>query len=143
MIFRKNALLFYQSEIFCIVMAILCSTLVPMLVGAMFILYLFPFLVLILVNPHLHNEFIAINETGISCQKTGKQLWAYEWHSIAELKNSSRFLIPSIEVIAYNKDGESERFALHNQYFQLGRAAREAIKRYYKPTEHPLNQQQQ
>ena len=140
MIFRKDSLLFYQSEIFYIVMAILCLTLVPMMVGEISLLYLFPFLVLILVNPQLHNEFIAINETGISCQKSGKQLWAYEWLSIAELKRSSRFLMPSIEVIAYNKYGESERFALPNQYFQLGRTAREAIKRYYKPTEHPQNQ---
>ena len=105
MIFRKDSLLFYQSEIFYIVMAILCLTLVPMLVGEISLLYLFPFLVLMLVNPQLHNEFIAINETGISCQKSGKQLWAYEWLSIAELKRSSRFLMPSIEVIAYNKYG--------------------------------------
>lgn len=91
MIFRKDVLLFYQSEIFYIVMAILCLTLTPMLVGDISILYLFPFLILILVNPQLHNEFVVINETGISCQKKGKQLWAYEWHSIAELKKSSRF----------------------------------------------------
>lgn len=140
MMFRKDSLLFYQSEIFYIVMAILCLTIVPMLVGNIFLLYMFPFLVLVLVNPQLHNEFILINETGISCQKSGKQLWAYEWSSIAVLKRSSRFLMPSIEVIAYNKFGESERNALPNQYFQLGRTAREAIKRYYKPPEHPLKQ---
>lgn len=140
MMFRKDSLLFYQSETFYIIMAILCLTLVPMLVGEISFLFLFPFLVLILVNPHLHNEFIAINETGISCHKSGKQLWAYEWVGIAELKRSSRFLMPSIEVIAYNNYGESERVALPNQYFQLGSTAREAIKRYYNPTEHPLNQ---
>ena len=137
MMFRKDSLLFYQCEIFYVVMTILCLTLVPILGGEISFLYLFPFFVLILVNPQLHNEFIAINETGISCQKSGKQLWAYEWNSIAELKGSSRFLMPSIEVIVYNKHGESERVALPNQCFQLGRTAKEAIKRYYKPTESP------
>ena len=139
MMFRKNSLLFYQSEIFYIVMTILCLTLLPIQVVEIFFLCLFPFLVLILVNPQLHNEYISINETGISCQKSGKQLWAYGWDSIAELRRSSRFLLPSIEVIAYNKHGEPEQYALSNQYFQLGRTAREAIKRYYKPKETPLN----
>lgn len=140
MIFRKDSLLFYQSEIFYIVIVILCLTLIPILGIEISLLYMFPFIVLILVNPKLHNEFITIDDTGISCQKSGNQLWAYGWDCIAELKRSSRFLMPSIEVVAYNKYGESERFALPNQYFQLGRTAREAIKRYYKPTEHPLNQ---
>ena len=138
--FRKDSLLFYQSEIFYVVMAILCLTLIPILGLELSFLYMSLFIVLILVNPKLHNEFITINETSISCQKSGKQLWVYAWDSIAELKRSSRYLMPSIEVIIYNKYGESEHFAYHNQYFQLGRTARDAIKRYYKPTEHPLNQ---
>lgn len=121
-------------------MAISCLTLFPILGLGLSLLYVFPFIVLILVNPKLHNEFIIINEIGISCQKSGKQLWVYEWESIAELKKSSRFLMPSMQVIAYNKGGEPERFALPNHYFQLGRTAMEAIKRYYKPTEHSLNQ---
>lgn len=139
MIFRKDSLLFYQSEIFCIAMTILCLALIPILGEEISILFMLPFIILILVNPKLHNEFITINETGISCQKSGKQLWAHEWGCIAELKRSSRFLMPSIEIITYNKRGESERFAKPNQYFQLGRIAREAIKRYYKPTEQSLN----
>lgn len=137
MIFRKNSLLFYQSEIVCIIMATLCLALIPMLGGISF-LYMLPLLVLILVNPLLHNEFVVINEAGISCQKSGKQLWAYEWGSIAELKRSSRFLMPSVEIIVYDKHGGSEQFALPDQYFQLGKAAKEAIKRYYKATELPF-----
>ena len=140
MMFRKDSLLFYQSEIFYIVMVIVCMTLIPILGIVISLLYMCPFIVLILVNPKLHNEFITIDENGISCKKSGKHLWVYEWDSIAELKACSRFLMPSIAVIVYNKHGESERFALPNQYFQLGRMAREAIMRYYKPTEHPLNQ---
>ena len=92
-----------------------------------------PFPVLIFVNPKLYNEFITINETGISCQKSGKELWAYTWDRVAELKRSSRFLMPSMEVIAYNKYGESEHYAQANHYFQLGKTAREAVRRYYTP----------
>lgn len=122
-------------------MATLCLTIIPMLGVKFALLIMFPFIVLIFVNPKLHNEFITINETGILCQKSGKQLWAYEWDRIAELKRSSRFLLPSIEVIALNKYGISEHRVLDDSnYFQLGRPAREAIKRYYKPTEHSLNQ---
>lgn len=135
MMFRKNTLLFYQSEIFYFVMAILCLALFPMLGLGLSLLYVFPFAVLMLVNPKLHNEFITINEIGISCQRSGIQLWAYEWDTIAGLKRSSRFLMPSIEVIPYNKCGEPEQFAMSNHYFQLGRAARKAVKRYYKPAE--------
>lgn len=131
MVFRKESLLFYQSGIFYVVMAMLCLALVPILGEAMALLCMTPFIVLILVNPKLHNEFITINEIGISCEKSGELFWAYEWDSIVELKRSSRFLMPSIEVIAYNKCGGTEYFGVSNQYFQLGKAAREAIKRYY------------
>lgn len=134
MMFRKNSLLFYQSEIVYIIMATLCLLLIPTLGIEISLIYMLPFIVLILVNPKLHNEYITIDEIGISCQKSGKHLWVYAWDSIAELKRSSRFLLPSIEVIVYNKYGEPERFASYDQYFQLGRTAKEAIKRYSKPT---------
>lgn len=131
MMFRKDALLFYQSEIFYIIVAILCLALIPILGLEVSLLYMFPFIVLILVNPKLHNEFITIDETGISCQKSGKQSWAHAWSDIAELKRSSRYLMSSIEVIVYNQYGETEQFAFPNHYFQLGRAAKKAIQRYY------------
>lgn len=140
MMFRKDSLLFYQSEIFYIIAVISCLMLIPVLKIEISLLYMFPFIILTLVNPQLHNEYITIDETGISCQKSGKQIWAYGWNCIAELKRSSRFLMPSIEVIAYNEQGEINNFAYPNQYFQLGRAAREAIERYYNPTEHSANQ---
>lgn len=134
MTFRKNALLFYQSELMYIVFAILCLTLIPTLGLWLSLLYAFPFIVLMFANFKLHNEYIVINEIGISCKKSGKQLWATEWSRIVELRKSSRYLLPSIEIITYDKHGKVNQFALTNHYFQLGRAAREAIKRYYRPT---------
>ena len=131
MTFRKDSLLFYQSEIFYIVMTVLCLAIVPIL-GKLSLLCLFSFLILIFVNPILHNEYITISEVGVSCQKSGKLLWTYEWDCVAELKRRSRFLMPSIEVVVYNKYRESNRFSRCNQYFLLGRAAKEAMRRYYK-----------
>ena len=133
MIFRKDALLFYQTEMVCIVVMILCLGLIPTLGVGLTLLYACPFLVLMLANPQIYKEFITINESGISCHKSGKQLWSYEWNGIAELRNSSRFRMPSIEVIAYKKCGEGEAFAVPNHYFQLGRKAKKAIKQYYNP----------
>ena len=124
-------MLFYQSEIFYIVMTMLCLALIPMLGLGLSLLYAFPFVILLLVSPKLHQEFIEINEKGISCRKAEALLWEYAWDSIAELKESSRFLMPSIEVITYNRCGKPEQYALSDHYFQLGREARKALKRYY------------
>lgn len=134
MIFRKDSLLFYQIEIVCVVMVIVCLIVTPILGIELSLLCMLPFVILLFINPKLHNEFITINGTGISCQKSGKQLWLYEWASIARLRKSSRYLMPAIEVIAFNIHGESEQFAVPNHYFQLGRVAKKAITRYYKPT---------
>lgn len=142
MTFRKDSFLFYEIQISSIIMAILCLPFISILGAGLALLYAFPFVVLMLVNPKLRNEFITIDEIGISCQKSGMQLWAYEWDRIARLKRGSRFLMPSIEVITYNKCGEPEQFALPNHYFQLGRTARKAIGQYYMPKENSLNQQQ-
>lgn len=141
MIFRKHSLLFYQSEIFYIIMAIISLVSFPMIGLGLSLLCGVPFAVLILINPKLHNEFITINEHGISCQKSGIPLWEYEWNGIAELKRSSRFRMPAIEVIAHNKCEGPKPFAMPDHYFQLGRAARRAVERYYKSTENTQNQQ--
>ena len=134
MVFRKESLMFYQSELFYSLATLLCLALAPIL-GWYTLFYISPFLILIFVNPKLHNEFITINEAGISCQRSGKQLWAYDWDHIAELRRSSRFLMPSIEVIVYDKHGQPEQFAGPDKYFQLGRTAKEAMKRYRRCTD--------
>ncbi len=84
-------------------------------------------------NPRSYNEFITIDEHGISCEKAGKQLWGYDWDSIVELRRSNRSRTKAIDVIVYDKFGKPEPYALIGQYFLLGKAAKEAMKRYYKP----------
>lgn len=126
--FRKDLLLFYQSNIAYIIALILLLILIPPMPG---ILLALPFLILLLVNPKLHSEYITIDETGISCSGTKGVLWAYPWESIASLKKGSRFLLPSIEIISFDKHGAPERFAAPGHYFQLSKPARHALLRYY------------
>ena len=132
MSFRKDALLYYQHQAICIIMVIVvCCVLLPAIGLNLSLLYCFPFPLLMLLNIKLNNEFITIDEYGISCQKAGIQLWVYTWDDIADLKKKSRFLMPSIEIISHSKCGELEWFARSKHYFQLGKTAKKAIKRYY------------
>ncbi len=131
MTFRKDSLLFYQSEIAYIAITIVCLVLIKPLGVVWYLLGILPFVVFILINPIIYNEFITINENGISCWKRGRCMWEYEWNSISQLKRSSRFLMPSIEIIGYNKYGEAEQYAVDGHYFQLGKTAKKAIENYY------------
>lgn len=132
MTFRKESLLFYQSETLYVIMIVLCLFLYPTIGLVSSLLFMLPFFVLILVNPKLHNEFITINEDGISCQKAGIQIWAYQWNDVVELKKGSRYLLPSIEIIVNSEQGKSIRISKPNHYFQLGRLAKKAIVQYFK-----------
>ena len=131
--FRREATLCYQIMIVCIIGAILClATFIYMR------LWLLPVCAIILVWPAWSSskdfgEIITIDEHGISCEKAGKQLWDYDWDSIVELRKSKRFRTKAIDVIVYDKFGKPEPYALPGQYFLLGKTAKEAIKRYYKP----------
>lgn len=59
MVFRKDSLLLYESEIFTIVIAVLCLSMIPMLDAVLSLLYTFLYLlfvVLIFVYPKLHKD---------------------------------------------------------------------------------------
>lgn len=129
MTLRKDLLLFYQSNILCIISSILLLVLTPPTLG---IVLVAPILILLLANPKLYNEYITIDETGISCSNTKEQLWSYQWECVAELRKGSRFLLPSIEIISYSKQGDPEQYASSGHYFQLSKPAKNAILRYYK-----------
>lgn len=135
MTFRQDSLNFYQCKIAGVVMLITSLALIPMLGVGYSLLFVILSVIFILLNPKLYKTYITINEIGILCHASGQQLWAYEWDSIAELKRSRRYLLPSIEVITYDKDGKTEPFAGIHKYFQLGKEAKEALRRYYKPVE--------
>lgn len=141
MTFRKNSLLFYQRTVFFVIFILLFLAMIPFSGLGLSLLCAFPFVVLVLVNPLFEKEYITINEDGIKCQEAGKQLWAFRWNEIAELRKSSRFLLPSMEVIPYSKSGEPEPFGTYDHYFQLGKEAKKAVNQYYKPKEKSPNRQ--
>ena len=130
MIFRKNSLLFYQSQTIYVLMIAFCFILTPILGLLISFTCALPFAIFALISPKLYNEFITVNEFGISCHKSGKLLWSYDWDSISDIKRSSRFLLPSMEILTYT-NGKPAEFAIHGHYFQLGRIAKKAIKCYY------------
>ncbi len=83
MTFRKNATNFYQSEFFYIFAVLLSLVLIfiPSFNEIRIILIVSAclFALLALINPKLHNEFITIEETGISCHRSSNLLWSYQW----------------------------------------------------------------
>lgn len=131
MTFRKNSLFFWEIEIFVIVMAILCFLLIPTIGFVIPLLNALLFVILALTIPKLQNEFITIDETGISCEQAGKQCWSYEWTCVAELRKCTYLRRPALEVIVYDKNGSPNQYALPNQYFQLSKTAKVALKQYH------------
>ena len=117
-------------------MAILPWLMLPVLGVWITLAFSLVFAIFAILSSILCNEYILMDEVGVSCQASGKVLWEYEWERIAELKRSSRYLYPSMEVITYNKFGKPEQADGSRNYFQLGRAARKAVAQYYKPKEH-------
>ena len=136
MTFRKNATNFYQSEFIYIFTVLLSLVLIfiPAFneIQIIFFVSACLFALLAVINPKLYNEFITIDETGISCRRADKILWSYHWDEIAQLKKGQRFLHPSVEVIVFDKQGNKEPFAGADKYFQLSKSAKTAIKKYYK-----------
>lgn len=132
MTFRKNAILYYEVEIFSSVMALFSLGLIPILGMWLSFLCALPFVILIFATSKICNEFITINDVGITCERTGIQLWFYDWENITELKKSVRFRSPSIEVIPCYCSGNPDYTNSLDHYFQLGRMAKKALKHYGK-----------
>lgn len=99
--------------------------------------YLFPLLilsVLLLTAFELHfifdEEYIVMDENGITCLKRKQLCWAYQWPEIEELKIGNRFRAPSVDIVLkgdlYKPNHEGE------PYFQFGPTAKKAVRRYCK-----------
>ena len=130
MTFRKDYLLLKQERICFICMIVMCLFFIPTYGIEISLVLELTFTILLLATPKLHNEHITIDEMGITCHTPKSQIWSYKWEDIAELKRSSRFRLPSMEVIPKN----SRLHAPSNHYFQLSKKAKDALKKY-KPTE--------
>ena len=157
MTFRKDSLLYYECKIANIVLAILCLAIIPLyssgtvsaqgsehlLLWGISVFSFLVFVVLTWANPKLHNEFVTIDEVGISCQKAGKQIWAYKWDEILALKKSSRYNWPSMEIVVpspsiiWDTCRDIEHARCSGDYFQLCKTAKQALEKFYKPKEYP------
>ena len=132
MIFRKDCLLFCQSLTSFSILLALCFALIPFF-GIKVTAILSTAIVVIAIVDLIHNnEYITVNEVGITCSKAGKQMWAYEWNTIAKLQRSSRYLLPSMEIFISSSEGEKGQSICTGNYFQLGRTAKKALDKYYK-----------
>ena len=129
MTFKRTALTTCAHEILNIVMAIMSAALFR--VSGMWILFwtVVLFVVETLENPIRNNELVTIDESGISCTKSGKQIWMYKWDEIAKLERSNRFRRPSMEIVTRDDPYQPARL---DHYFELCKAAREALRLYYR-----------
>lgn len=131
MTFRKDGLLFIEQLITYCLMIVGCIALIPIDQLGFVPYLLLMFIIMIGLTPSIHNEFITINDNGIACRKKRKLIWEYRWENIINLKRSSRYRIPSIEIVTEVISSEITPYEYSQHYFQLGRKARKAIKMYY------------
>lgn len=122
MSFRKNSILFYENVILLAALSLLMIAVGLVKNFPILCLCAVPLLIVALVSPKLDREYITIDEWGITCKEGDQLRWSFDWAYIADLRRSSRFRLPSIEVIPYDASGQPEPFASDRHYFQLGRA---------------------
>jgi hypothetical protein len=134
MTFRKNRLLLIQYEIACSAAAAVCTALIFIDQLGVMPYGVLCFACFTVIGPLLYNELITIDDVGITCCKKGKCLWSHSWESIVELKKSSRYLLPSVEIVS-NDLGMYEN---SGHYFQLSRPARRALERFSHSTKSDL-----
>lgn len=131
MTFRKDELLFKEQIITCCVMFALCVALIPLDNFGIFHYISLLFVLLIALTPVLHNTFITIDASGVICTKRGNVLWSYRWEDVVKLKKSSRYRMPSVEIVTEIAGNEATPYEYSEHYFQLGRKARQAISMHY------------
>ena len=102
-------------------------------VMALFVLCFVAFAALM---PVVHNEFVTVDDVGIRCTIKDKVMWAYTWNDIIKLKRSSRFQMPSVEIVIDDHANAIVPYDNSIHYFQLGKTARKAIAQYYKSILH-------
>lgn len=131
MTFKKTALTTRAHVIFNIVMTIMSAALFRFIGMWIFFCTVVMFIVAVIADPIQNNELITIDENGISCEKSGKQIWMYKWDEIAKLERSDRFQRPSVEIVTWDDLYQPAR---SDHYFELCKPAKEALKQYYKQT---------
>ena len=75
------------------------------------------------------NEFILIDETGISCYKSNRLEWKCTWDSIAKLRKCTWDRWPGVRLVLYDKKGIPDEYGYRKREFQLCRTAKEALEK--------------
>lgn len=125
--FRKDSLIFIESQIILTLLSVLSFVIIPVLGIGTWGLFSIPVIVLTSINPFIYNEYIEIDEQGIRCYKSKTVLWEYEWSMISEIRRGSRYRLPTAEI--YIK-ADSSTSNLPTNYFHLGKAAKKALAFY-------------
>lgn len=128
MIFRKNSLLFFESQVIYIFLSTSSLFIIPVLGIDVWSLYFIPLLIITTINPILFREYIRIDEHGIRCYKAKITLWEYEWSSISYIRRGSRYRFPTAEI--YLEEVNNSVPSIPVNYFQLGKSAKKALAFY-------------
>ena len=127
MTFRRDKKLFYEVEVGNILLSILSFLLIPFvwwmgILGVAHVVFAF-------LSPRLFNQYITINDCGITCKEGEKQLWAFEWSQIMELKKYSLYRNSGI-LLVLDEDAEKQLQDGSTASFQLCKEARMALNQY-------------
>ena len=126
--FRKDSLIFIESQIILTLLSVSSFVIIPVLGIGTWSLFSIPIIVLTAVNPFIFSEYIEIDEQGIRCYKSKTMLWEYEWSVISDIRRGSRFRLPTAEIYIKKPDNSSSDFPVN--YFQLGKAAKKTLASY-------------
>lgn len=99
MTFRKDSISFLRERIILIISSFVSLAALPVVGWQFTLAFVLFFCFFIWLSPKMYNEYLTINDVGISCCKSKKQIWAYEWDAIARLQRSSRYCLPSMEIM--------------------------------------------
>lgn len=133
--FRQQSINFWETQVsisVCLVISMIGMAINSAAIPA----FLVPSLMLaavLITEWVMKQNYILMNEEGIFCYRGERLCWGYQWAEISELKIGKRFRHPSIDIILKPEYRFYRReFETMEAYFQLGSAAKEAIKLYCK-----------
>ena len=141
MTFQKDYLQVRMQRICCIIIALICPILVlfaELEIWLVSVFFALLSIVCLLGASKLYDEYITINENGISCSRKGTQIWAYAWDDIVALQRGTRYSQPSMDIIvpspcrALDSCREIPGARGSGHYFQLSKTAKQALALYYK-----------
>lgn len=143
MTFRRNYRTRIEGRIIVAVMILMCLGLL------LFSLYkgeaeILLFLILmsiasiltIIIGYSCFNDYITIDENGISCKRKSELIWSFKWDEIAQIKKCNVNRHRGVALITYNKRGEPEcSFENGGHDFELCKKAKQALQNYGKTIE--------